>query len=254
MRRRVKKALVKLIKHVLPYLYYAYFRLVWATSRVTDETTRLEAALESPPHRFVCAIWHQDVICVPWVYRRPHVHTIASVGDAGEVISNLLRFFNKTVFRGGSSKRASRKRKILDEFTTYLSTVERPGAGITVDGSSGPVFRMKTGVIVMAMKLNAPIYVSSTWCRRRILLHTWDRTMLPLPFNRIVTLTEGPYHLPPHMDQEEVFQDFHRRMEDRLLNLTYRNFSMQGNSIDEGFMAKFPRGWKPSPTEETLTD
>ena len=104
------------------------------------------------------------------------------------------------------------------------------------------------------MKLNAPMYVSSTWCRRRVLLPTWDRTMVPLPFNRIATLTEGPYYLPEHMEQEQVFRNFHRMIEDRLLNLTYKNFSMHGNPNDKGLMAKFPCNWKPARNEERLPD
>jgi lysophospholipid acyltransferase (LPLAT)-like uncharacterized protein len=245
-RRRVNKLLVQLAKYVVPYLYLAYFRFVWATSTVIDQSSRLDEALEEAPHRFVCAAWHQDVFWVPWVYRRPHIYTIASVGDAGEVIAHLLKFFNYTVFRGGSSKRVSRRKKILEEFTQHLMTVDKPAAGITVDGSSGPAYRMKGGVIVMAMKLGAPMYLSRAWCKRRILLRTWDRTSLPLPFNKIVVLTEGPYRLPEHLDQEAVFERFHRYIENQLLELTYKNFCMLDDPIDERLMAKFPDGWKPS--------
>jgi hypothetical protein len=102
---------------------------------------------------------------------------------------------------------------------------------------------MKSGVIVMAMKIGSPIYVSRMWCKRRILLNTWDRTMIPLPFNKIVILTEGPYYLPEGLDREEVFSRFHRFVEDRLLGITYKGFAMLDKHIDEELMARFPSGW-----------
>ena len=242
-RRRLKKFLVWLAARTVPFIYFTYFRFVWATSKVTDQSHRLIEALEKPPNKFIAATWHQDVFFVPWVYRRPHVHTIASVGDSGEVITSLLKRSNYTVFRGGSSKRESRRKKILEEFTQYLRGVEKPGVGVTVDGSSGPAYRMKSGVIVMAMKIDSPIYLCRIWCKRRILLNTWDRTLIPLPFNRINIFTEGPYFLPKHMDQQDVFTTFHRFIEDQLLNITYKSFTMLDDPIDEELMSRFPSGW-----------
>ena len=182
---------------------------------------------------------------MPWAYRRFHGQTIASVGDAGDVIARLLQLCNFTVFRGGSSKGKSRRKTILEEFTQYLLKVDKPAVGVTVDGSSGPVYRMKTGVIVIAMKLNAPIFVVRIWSKRRIMLPSWDRTMLPLPFNKIVVLTEGPYMLPDHLDQKEVFKQFHRFIENQLLTATYKCFSMLDKPVDKRLLADFPDDWQP---------
>ncbi|MEW6442018.1 MAG: hypothetical protein AB1640_13870 [bacterium] len=231
-------------EYTVPYLYFAYFAFVWATSKITDLTSPLDDALRNPPHRFVAALWHQDVLCVPWAYRRFHGQTIASVGDAGDVIARLLGLCNFTVFRGGSSKGRSRRRIILEEFTRHLLKVDRPAVGITVDGSSGPPYRMKTGVIVLAMKIHAPFFVVRVWSKRRILLRTWDRTMLPLPFNKIVLVAEGPYSLPEKMDQAEVFEQFHHYVENQLLTTTYKCFSMLDKAADKRLMADFPEYWQ----------
>jgi lysophospholipid acyltransferase (LPLAT)-like uncharacterized protein len=157
-----------------------------------------------------------------------------------------LKLGGYTVFRGGSSRRASRRKKVLEEFIQYLRQVDCPVVGITVDGSSGPAYRMKTGVIVMAMEIDAPVYVLRIWSKRRILLPTWDRTMLPLPFNKIVIMAEGPYPLPEHLDQKEVFKEFHRFVENQLLATTYKCFSMLDHPVDEELLAKFPEGWNPA--------
>lgn len=245
-RRYINKALVQLAKYTVPYLYLAYFWFVWATSKIIDLTSPLDEELRQHTRGFVGAVWHQDVLCVPWVYRRFHPQTIASVGDSGEVITRLLRLCSYTVFRGGSSKRESRRKKVLEEFNQHLRKVDRPVVGITVDGSSGPAYRMKSGVIVMAMKIDAPVFVVRIWSKRRILLRTWDRMMVPLPFNKIVIMAEGPYQLPDNLDQKEVFNQFHRFVENQLLETTYKCFSMLDNPVDERLLANFPEGWKPA--------
>ncbi len=244
--RYISKGLVQLAKYTVPYIYFAYFWFVWATSKVIDLSSPLDEALREGGRGFVAAIWHQEVICVPWTYRRLRPQTIASVGDSGEVITRLLRLCNYTVFRGGSSKRASRRKKVLAEFIEYLEKLERPAVGITVDGSSGPAYRMKTGVIVMAMRIQTPVYVVRIWCKRRVLLRTWDRMMFPLPFNKIVVLAQGPYELPQNLEEPEVFNTFHRFIENRLLEATYKCFRMLDRTPDDDLMARFPEEWEPA--------
>ena len=248
--RYITKGLVLLAKYTVPYLYFAYFWFVWATSKVIDQTSLLDDELREHKRGLVVAIWHQEVLCVPWVYGRLRPHTIASVGDSGDVITRLLKLCNYTVFRGGSSKRESRRKKVLADFVEHLRTADRPLVGITVDGASGPAFRMKTGAIVMAMEIQAPIFAVRTWCKRRILLRTWDRMMLPLPFNKIVILAEGPYPLPDNLDQKEVFEKFHRFIENELLTTTYKCFAMLDHPVDERLLENFPEGWKPPPPME----
>jgi lysophospholipid acyltransferase (LPLAT)-like uncharacterized protein len=243
--RYLNKALVQLATYTVPYVYFAYFWFVWKTSRIIDLTAPLDEELRNYNRGMVIAVWHQDVICVPWAYSWLHPHTIASVGDSGEVITRLLKLCGYTVFRGGSSRRKSRRRKVLEEFIQHLRQVDRPVVGITVDGSSGPAYRMKTGVIVMAMQIDAPVYVLRIWSKRRILLPTWDRTMFPLPFNKIVIMAEGPYPLPEDMNQKEAFKQFHSFVENQLLATTYKCFSMLDEAVDEQLLAKFPEGWKP---------
>jgi hypothetical protein len=245
--RIINKALVRLAAYTVPYLYFAYFWFVWATSRIIDLTSPLDEELREHDRGLVAAVWHQDVLCVPWVYRRLHPHTIASVGDSGEVITRLLRLCGYTVFRGGSSKRESRRKKVLGEFIQHLRTADRPVVGITVDGSSGPAYRMKTGAIVMAMKIEAPVFVVRIWSKRRILLRTWDRMMLPLPFSEIVILARGPYPLPDRIEDKEVFKRFHLFVEDRLLAATHECFAMLDRHIDPDLLALFPEGWHPDP-------
>jgi lysophospholipid acyltransferase (LPLAT)-like uncharacterized protein len=223
-----------------------YFRFVWGTSKVIDGTNPiLDDALKNAPHKFVAVLWHQDVMFVAFAFRRFHGITMASVGDSGEVISKMLHLCNFTVFRGGSSKKERRRKQILPEFIEYLKSVNRAGVGITVDGSSGPAYRMKAGAIVMAMEAGMQVFTVRVWCKRKFFLPSWDRTTFPLPFNKILILAEGPYPLPPDMHKSEVFQEYHKYLETQLLNLAYKGFLQVDRRTDPELMRMFPEDWTP---------
>jgi hypothetical protein len=224
-------------------------RFVWLTSKIEDFTEPLlDQAMVDNPHKSISILWHQDVFMVAWAFRRLHATTIAGRGDMGDVIARMLKKCNYTTFRGGSSMAKNRQKKILTEFIEHLEKQDKFSVGITVDGSSGPIFRMKTGVIVMAMKTGAPLYIVRSWAKRRILLSNWDRTMIPLPFNRIVIACEGPFYPPENMDQESVFNQFHLEMEKKLLDTTYETFIKVDGQADSKLVNRFPKHWKkPAP-------
>src|SRR5512135_3473338 len=107
-RRRVRPIFSRRLSHlaalVVPALYMAYMRLVWATSRV-DPGNFLELKRIIADHNgAVGLLWHEEVMTVAFGYYylgfRPH--TLASLGESGELIARLLLRCGFVVFRGGS--------------------------------------------------------------------------------------------------------------------------------------------------------
>ena len=236
----------------LPHMYLLYMRFVWMTSKIEDGTDPLlDDALKYHPHKSVSLMWHQDVFMVAWAYRRFYGTTIASKGDFGDIISKMLAKCNYTTFRGGTSKGKKRGVKVLDEFIEHLEKQDHFAVGITVDGSSGPAYRVKTGTIVMAMKTGVPVFVTRIWAKRRILMPTWDRTMIPLPFNRIVINFQGPFLPPENLEDKEVFDKFHQNMENNLLDATYDTFLKVDGKSDPKSIEKFPDYWKDNNKDKT---
>ena len=247
-KRRLKKWLAALAKYTVPYIYFGYIRLVWATSKVIEKDAIIpQTIFQEEPYKAVAVLWHQDVFCVPLAYQKFHPVTIASVGDAGEVISKILKLFDyDNIFRGGSSKGKKRRKKILAEFIDYFRSKTKTIAGITVDGSSGPAYRLKRGALVIAAQCRCPILLTRIWCKRRLLLPTWDRTMIPLPFNQIVVYVHGVYQLPPGMEDAEIFEAYRRFIENELLELSYRIFQLMDHKVDRRCLPFFPKDWQPS--------
>lgn len=246
--RRVRHALsqagVRLLGVIVPWLYMAYCWLVWKTSRVEDgwSGTPLIQRLMARHGRTVGLLWHQEVFTVAYGYRHLRAHTLASTGNFGHLITRMLELCNFVVFRGGSSRGTARRRRVLPEMISHMRRTPGVLYGITVDGSNGPVFQLKPGGPMIARVCRAPVVLVRAWWKRRIELPTWDRTVIPLPFNHLVIEVRGPFWLDPRASAVE-FERQVRHLEEELLALTEhcaRRFAPGG---EPALRACFPPGW-----------
>ncbi len=224
LKRRVvkvlKRAFVRVAVRVIPPLYLAYMWLVYKTSKV-------EYLGPVPSHmRDVCgggvyAVWHDEVVFVAYAFGKFRPHTLASQSDLGELITRFLEKCGFQVFRGGSSSaRKRRATRVLEQMIECFKTEEGVVFGITVDGSKGPIYRMKRGACSLSMVSGRPIGAQRTWCKRYLRLKTWDRTMVPLPFNHIVHAFHGPFYPPPADAGPEAERSFVSFMEGVLCRMS----------------------------------
>jgi hypothetical protein len=205
---------------LVPRVYAAYMWLVWNTSRVELCGWERAAEIRDRYDGFVGMLWHEEVFSVAWSYRSVNPHTLASVGDSGEMITRMLEICGYVVFRGGSSARKSRRRdSVVVQMVHHMKTTPKVIYGITVDGSKGPYHEMKPGALFVARTCRKPVVLVRTWAKRNLRLPTWDRMAIPLPFNHIRQYLRGPYCLPEDAKDPEVFEGFRLRMEAELAEL-----------------------------------
>ncbi len=240
-RRWLAARFIGLAVAILPRLYVAYMWLVEVTSRHDDGLSALLLGCVARHDRAVAVLWHQEVFSVAYNYRHYRGHTLASISDFGRVITALLERCNFVVLRGGSGSH-SRKRDVLPELIAHMNTQARVIYGITVDGSQGPVYRMKPGAAAVARACGAPVVAVRTWYRRGITLRTWDRTQIPLPFNHRVTVASGPYWIPPGAD-DAALRAFCTHLEHELMELTARAYAAHAGSRWQPPYWGFPAGW-----------
>jgi lysophospholipid acyltransferase (LPLAT)-like uncharacterized protein len=246
LQRRAVKALRRFAMAVgvrtVPYLYVAYMWLVYRTSRVEELGFRPDHA-RAELGRGVWALWHDEVFFVAWSFGKYRPDTLASQGDSGAIIARMLELCGFHVFRGGSSTAARRRSvEIVDAMIAHMNA--HPGVlyGITTDGSQGPVYRMKRGVITIAAATGAPLLVEKTWCRRYLQLPTWDRTLVPLPFNHIVHVYAGPIWPPSGAAADpEQLAALHREVERLLCRVTaFARRRAEGAPPPREWIALFP--------------
>ncbi len=227
----ITRPLMRLNLAFFPTLYLLYMRLVWATSRIVDYGLNDLFAISAKHNGAVGLLWHEEVLTVAWGYAymgfRPH--TLASLSNDGAVITRLLERCGFVVFRGGSSDRESRRRSdVTRELTEHMQTTDGVIYGLTVDGSKGPAYRLKRGGIVVARDCGRPVVLVRTWYRRCWRFDSWDRTALPLPFNRIHYYMIGPYFPPEDAHTEAGLERFRLQLEADLIALAARSYDELG--------------------------
>jgi lysophospholipid acyltransferase (LPLAT)-like uncharacterized protein len=234
LRPLVARPLTALALFAVPRLYLLYMRVVFATSRIVPgDFPKLHDIIREHDGA-VGLLWHEEVFTVAYGYHhlKFHPHTLASLGTAGEVITRMLGLCGFVVFRGGSSRKSSRRQtRVVEAMIEHMRSNPEVIYGITVDGSQGPPYRLKRGGLVIARECERPVILARTWYRRCLRLPTWDRTAIPLPWNEIRYYLAGPYPVPPEAHEEPGLRRFQLRIEDELIELAARSYRELGQEL-----------------------
>jgi lysophospholipid acyltransferase (LPLAT)-like uncharacterized protein len=224
---------------LLPWLYCSYIRLVWSTSKISDNCSAVIGSVSNIQNNFIVATWHQEALTTPHVFRPFHAHALASTTTLGRLITALLEANNFKVFRGG------RRRKIvLREMIHYMKANSNVIYGITVDGSKGPPRVLKRGACNIAKTCRVPIVLVCTQAKRALYANSWDRTALPLPFNQIKTEMVGPYWIDPKWNEAD-YDRFCDHIQNELLNLAdYVDRALHDGVPSDHIHCDFPEDWR----------
>lgn len=159
----------------------------------------------------VYATWHQRMFYFFHDFGSRHVTMMISRSKDGE-------FANEVALRlGFLSVRGSSKRGGRDAMNELIDTLRSGGhtAGMMADGPTGPPRVLKMGTVKIARETGKPIIPMMYGARRRIVLNSWDRYFLPVPFTDIVIFHGSPILVPGNADAqmcERIRQDVERIM------------------------------------------
>jgi hypothetical protein len=141
--------------------------------------------------------WHQHhVLCSSelyrWIRRGFKACFLISGSVDGEVPERIARAWGAEVIRGSATQSgALALRNQHAMIKRGYSIVSTP------DGPQGPLYEMKTGVMVMARIGGVPIVPLACAAESAWYLDRWDRFMVPKPFSRVVVAVGEPYAIPP---------------------------------------------------------
>lgn len=184
------------------------------------ERERLRWLREHADERFIAAMWHNRILVMPFSWERyqarhrPQPIVLTSLSGDGEILARFAAGFGIGAVRGSARRRGA---------TALRELVETVRGGhdifITPDGSRGPRYRLKAGLVSLAQLTGAlvvPVGVEFSRCWR---LRSWDGFMIPKPFAR-VTLRIGELFRVPETATDAAFEAERRRCEDALLTVT----------------------------------
>lgn len=180
---------------------------------------KLDTLMAQNNRKILSPAWHRSIIFSVYLHRNKKGAILASRSRDGEMISAVLHRLGYHTTRG-SSGRNKGGHLGLKAFVDYVNH-GNPG-GIAVDAPLGPPHVAKRGIVLAASKTGAPLLFQVWYARPNFRFNSWDGTMIPKPFSEIVMIIDDQLMHVPADASREVIEHYRKRMEDRMLHLTYQ--------------------------------
>ena len=208
----VKKKLgYRITLALAPLLYRTFMRTLLMTCRIEINGVGNLAESDRSCKPFILATWHHGLLIGIQQYRGRKWVAMISASKDGEYISRILETINFETVRG------SRTRGGIGALRGMIAAIKKRGrnAAIVADGSQGPAMKVQAGAILLANKTGAPIIPFTVGADRYIAFRSWDRTILPKPFSKIIIKWGEPLAVPPGLKADGI-EEFRLKLEERL--------------------------------------
>ncbi|MGD9866604.1 MAG: lysophospholipid acyltransferase family protein [Hyphomicrobiales bacterium] len=195
-----------------------YLKLVDATSRFEIIGKPEYDAFEEKQVSFCAALWHNRLCMMPLLkpqLNRPLTIVISGHRD-GLMVGDVFRHFGIGAVPARSGTQDMEAARGIAKAARARHLI-----GITPDGPRGPRMRMKPFAVDVARLCRSRVTLVTGSCKRRIVFNSWDRFILPLPFNRGVFMWEEGPPVPEKFDEASM-EKYRQELEDSLTRLTDR--------------------------------
>jgi lysophospholipid acyltransferase (LPLAT)-like uncharacterized protein len=147
----------------------------------------------------ILCMWHSRAIPPTKRMRGVDLSVLISLSRDGEVINSALSNMGYASVRGSSGPSGAR---------VLASCIKMLRAGktlvVTPDGPRGPSGVLQGGVITMAQKSGCALVPTGCASKPRIVMKSWDRFEMPLPFAKAYMLFGEPMYVPQDADADEM--------------------------------------------------
>lgn len=174
---------------------YGLVRAIFATLSVQVENAE---RLLPETGGAILVTWHGRTLIPSFYLRNRGLWALISLSRDGELQNEVFRLLGFRTIRGSTGRGGIRG-------ALRLARIAHSGGilALTPDGPRGPSHEVQPGVLLIAEKSGAPIVPVGASARRRILLKSWDRYLIPCPFTRAFVLPGEPIYVPENVGSEE---------------------------------------------------
>ena len=164
----------------------------------------------------IFAFWHGRILPATYFWRGRGIVVMTSANFDGEWIARIIEWFGYGTARGSTSRGGARA-------MVQLRREMRRGrpAAFTVDGPRGPARSVQSGPVWLASLTGNPILPFHIEATRGWTTRSWDRTLVPTPFSRVVVVIGEPITVPGDADKARL-ESCRSTLEQRLSALADR--------------------------------
>ncbi len=205
------------------YLFGWFSRImllaIFSTCRVQEfgRETVEDYQKKHPGKGLLVATWHRGVMFLVYHYRHQQRVTLASSSKDGELAAQAAERHGWIVVRGSSSYRGF---EALKELVRLFE--KGYSGGLVVDAPRGPARVSKIGIITAARMTGLPILPIIWNADRCWRLRSWDRTIIPKPFSRIVLVYNNALIWVPQKASRRELEMYRQRLDDELNRLVFQ--------------------------------
>ncbi len=207
-----------------------YAKTVYRTGRFSNEPENLTEHL-TKIDPVIFAVWHgQHMLCpLMWPHHRT-IEVLLSGHKSAEFAAVATEKLGAKVIRGsGSGQRKTQLEKGGSRSLRQMLRALKRGSFIAsvVDVPVGPSRRAGPGIIKLAQISGTPIVPMAVTTKYRIVLHSWSRFAINLPFSR-GSIVLGEEIMVPRDADEITLENKRQQLEDSLNAVTVRADTLVG--------------------------
>ncbi|MBW1718667.1 MAG: lysophospholipid acyltransferase family protein [Deltaproteobacteria bacterium] len=167
--------------------------------------------LFEPGHPAIATLWHASLIYNLFYFRHHPGVVMVSGSSDGEWVARFLNSWGQIPVRGSKHKGGLLAIKEM----TRIMRQQGCNAGIVADGSQGPARIAQKGAVVLSRETGVPMVPTGLAAKPAFRFNSWDRTILPFPWSKVVMVCGRPISVPP--DAKGIWiEEFRRNLEDSL--------------------------------------
>jgi lysophospholipid acyltransferase (LPLAT)-like uncharacterized protein len=157
------------------------------------------ARVEEKGRGKIFSFWHGQLLTLAYTHRKQGICVLVSRHRDGECITRVLRLLGFVSARGSSSDGGH-------EGAFEMCRHFRHGwdLAVTPDGPRGPRHRVQPGAVYLAQRTGARLVPVACVAEKRVVLNTWDRFEIPLPFSKVVIVEGEAISVPRSLGRSGV--------------------------------------------------
>ena len=200
-----------LFNYVIPYLLFGLVYLWCMTLRSKNMNEEEENHFMNLTGPYILTLWHGRIFYLFYYLRRhPDYFLLISPSEDGDLLARLARLMGYSVIRGSTYKKAvSAARSLIKVLRRNQRII------IIADGSRGPRCVAQPGSVQLAGITGAPIFPMTFGTKNKVVLNSWDKFVIPLPFTRCTLNFSSPISLPPK-SSEQIIEEKRLELENAL--------------------------------------
>ncbi len=186
----------------IPYLLFGIFRIWYLTLNAHSKNPDVEKYIRGLPGKYILTMWHGRIFYLFYYCRDlTDLYLLISPSQDGDILARLGELMGYSIIRGSSFKKA------VPSARSLIKVLKREGRIVIIaDGSRGPRCKVQPGLLQIAGITGAPVIPLTFDARRKWILNSWDRFVLPFPFTRCAVNSGDPIQIPRRMDEESLRQ------------------------------------------------